>query len=392
MSSSFINRVSKALLREWNRMLSRPVYFVSSVLIMLFCYIFFLTFLGEGMPEDLPAGVVDLDQSYVSRTFIRNMNATPQTRILNHYSSFGDAREDMQRGNIYGFMVIPHHFEQQLLSYRRPEISFYVNDTYLIGGSLLLKDMTYMSELASGYMQMKVLQAKGVEEQSIMSAVQPVNVDTHLLSNPWTSYNVYLTNMLLPGVFQLLVLMLTIFAIGTDLKEKTSRQWLKTADHSLFAALTGKLLPYTFLFTLIGITGNLVLYKFMNFPLHGPFGWMCLATFLLVISMQAIGIFMTGLFPVMRDALSLGAFYGLLGFTYAGFTFPVDGMPYAVRIFSDLFPLRHYFRIYTNVALNGSPMHYSMLYFAAMLAFCLLPFFIWSRLKKAAVFMNYPAK
>ena len=160
----------------------------------------------------------------------------------------------------------------------------------------------------------------------------------------------------------------------------------------MLAALTGKLLPYTILFTILGIGGNFILYRYMHFPMNGSLAWMCLATFLFVIAHQSIGVFIIGLFPVMRDGISLAAFYGLLGFTYAGFTYPIEGMPYAVRIFSDLFPIRHYFKIYVNEALNGSDIHYSIICFVSLIAFVILPAFVYYRLKKAAIRLNYPAK
>ncbi len=249
-----------------------------------------------------------------------------------------------------------------------------------------------MSAMGSAYLEKRSLEARGISEDRIMSIIQPITMDGHLIANPWANYGVYLFNVLFPGVLQLMIIMMTIFAVGTELKDRTAPKWLGNAGNSMFAALTGKLLPYTLVFTLLGIIGNLILYKFMHFPMNGSLGWMCLATFVYVVAHQAIGVFIIGLFPVLRDGISLGAFYGLLGFTYAGFTFPIEGMPYPVQIFSELFPIRHYFRIYINQALNGAGIHYVIISFAAMTAFLLLPAMVYYRLKKAALFLNYPAK
>jgi ABC-2 type transport system permease protein len=393
MSISVKKSLISTFRRELKRMTGRPFYLFSSVFVMLFCYIFFLTFFNEGLPYSLPTGVVDLDHSYFSRTFIRNVDATAQTKIVKHYRDYTEAREDMQRGKIYAFIVIKPGFEQEVLSNRRPELTYYVNDAYLIAGSLSLKDITLMSELNSGSLQKKVLEARGtVDEKQIMGIIQPIALDTHLLANPWANYGIYLINVLLPGVLQLMVLMLTIFAIGNELKERSGREWLRSANNSMFTALSGKLLPYTVLFTVLGIGGNFILYRYLHFPMNGSLALMCLATFLYVIATQAIGIFIIGLFPVLRDAISLAAFYGLLGFTYAGFTFPIEGMPYGVRIFSALFPIRQYFKIYVNEALYGSDIRYSLIYFAALAAFLVLPVFVYYRLKKAAIYLTYSAK
>lgn len=371
---------------------SRPIYFLGTVGVMLFCYVFFLTLMKEGQPVRMPVGIVDLDNSSLSRQFVRNLDATQQSEIVMHLNSYTEARKEMQKGNIYAFVVIKDNFEAEVMANRRPKMTFYVNDAYLVAGSLLLKDITYMSELTAGAMKQKVLKAKGMEDSRIMGVIQPISLDTHLIGNPWANYGVYLLNVLLPGVLQIMILMLTVFAIGVELKEKTSRLWLRTADNSMFAALMGKLMPYTIIFTILGIIGNILLYWYMGYPMNSHIGWMFLTTFLYVMAYQAVGTLIIGITPVLRDGVTLAAFYGLLGFTYAGFTFPIEQLPYVAQIFSELFPIRHYFKVYVNQALNGLSIGYSVHYLIALLAFTFLPLLVYIRLKKAAIYQNYPTK
>ncbi len=392
MSTKLLSAFIKTLKRELKRMGSRPIYFLGTVGVMLFCYVFFLTLMKEGQPVRMPVGIVDLDNSSLSRQFVRNLDATQQSEIVMHLNSYTEARKEMQKGNIYAFVVIKDNFEAEVMANRRPKMTFYVNDAYLVAGSLLLKDITYMSELTAGAMKQKVLKAKGMEDSRIMGVIQPISLDTHLIGNPWANYGVYLLNVLLPGVLQIMILMLTVFAIGVELKEKTSRLWLRTADNSMFAALMGKLMPYTIIFTILGIIGNILLYWYMGYPMNSHIGWMFLTTFLYVMAYQAVGTLIIGITPVLRDGVTLAAFYGLLGFTYAGFTFPIEQLPYVAQIFSELFPIRHYFKVYVNQALNGLSIGYSVDYLIALLAFTFLPLLVYIRLKKAAIYQNYPTK
>lgn len=392
MSTNKLSAFSNTFKRELERIGNRPVYFLGTVGVMAFCFVFFLTFMKEGQPTRMPIGVVDHDNSSLSRQFLRNLDATQQAEIVMHLNNYTDARKEMQKGNIYAFVVIKDDFEAEVMANRRPKMTFYVNDAYLVAGSLLLKDITYMSELTAGATKQKVLKAKGLEDSRIMGIIQPISLDTHLIGNPWANYGVYLLNVLLPGVLQIMILMLTVFAIGVELKERTSQLWLQTADNSIFMALMGKLLPYTIIFTLLGILSNILLYWYMGYPMNSDIGWMFLTTFLYVVAYQAVGILIIGITPVLRDGVTLAAFYGLLGFTYAGFTFPIEQLPYISRIFSELFPIRHYFKIYVNQALNGLSIGYSVDYLIALLAFTILPMFVYVRLKKAAIYQNYPVK
>jgi len=378
--------------RELRVMFSRPIYLFSTVFVMGFCYLFFFTLLREGLPERLPIAIVDLDNSAISRRFSRELNATPMTQVVAQCSNYPEARDMMQRGKIYGFIVVPDNFYKDMLSNMRPDISFYLNNSYLIAGTLSYRDMLTMSTLASGAYQREILRARGAGEEAIMGRIQPIMIDSHQIGNPWANYGVYLTNVLLPGVLQLIIILMTVFSIGIELKNKTSREWLHSADGSLVTALCGKLLPYTILFVILGLAGNVFLYKFAGFPMNGSFLRYSIATILFVLAHQAIGIFMIGLFPVLRDGISFGALYGILSFTYAGFTFPIEAMPRLAQGASVLFPIRHYFKIYVNEALLGSSFAHSAIYFAALAAFLLLPFIVYYKLKRALINQNYPLK
>ncbi|MFA7493803.1 MAG: ABC transporter permease [Proteiniphilum sp.] len=386
MSNSIIQQTRDVARREWKRMLSHPVYLLSSIFAMLFCYFFFLTMMSEGLPQQLPIGIVDGDNSSMSRTLERNLNASPQMEIAAKYSSFTEARKEMQEGRIYAIVDIAPGFQADLLANRQPAITFYVNDAYLVAGSLAYKELTYISELMSGFILQQSLQARGITgEENLMPILQPISVDTHQIGNPYTNYSVYLSNVLLPGVLQLLIIMFTIYAIGVEIKQNTTREWLATGNESIMAALTGKVLPHTLLFTLLGLIGLFLLYGVMGFPMNGSIAWISLAMFLFVIAHQSIGIFIIVLFQRLRDSISVGVFYGLLSFTFAGFTFPIEAMPRGVQVFSWAFPIRYYFKIYVNEALNGAEIGYSLIYFAGMLAFLLLPLLMYVRLKNTIV-------
>lgn len=383
MSDSIIRSIPAVVRRELNRMVSRPIYLVGSVGVMLFCFVFFFTFFEEGMPQRLPIGVIDQDDSYVSRALIRNVDALPQVHVSHHYGSYKEARADMQRGKIYAFIEIGPHFESDLLSSRRPQIEYYVNQTYLIAGSLSYKDLTYISELGSGYLQQRILQAKGiVGDEVTMPLLQPVALDVHSIGNPYTNYGIYLINVLLPGVLQLCILMLTVFSIGIEFKQGTTSQWYKTAGESTVVALLGKALPYTVLFSILGIITDVLLFGYMHFPMNGSIWWMFLATILYVLAYQAVGVFFIGIFRRLRDAISLAAFYGLFAFTFAGFTFPIEGLPFRSQIFSWIFPIRYYFKNYVRDALYGAPLSYSWWYLVAMTVFMLLPFIVIKSLRE----------
>lgn len=375
--------------REVRRLVARPLYLFCMVLAPLFCYVFFTTLMADGLPTQLPAGVVDADQSATSRRIGHTLASMAQTDVVAHYTTLSEARMAMQEGEIYGFFYLPKGFSQAAQSKQQPIISFYTNNAYLIAGSLLFRDMKTTGELGSGAATRSVLLARGATEAQAINFVRPIVIDARALNNPWVNYSVYLCNTILPGILMLLIFMVTVFAIGTEIKEGSNHEWLRLSGKSMVVALLGKFIPHTLVFSLMAVLYNSFLYGYLHFPLNsGPFP-MLLASLLLVLASQSVGILMFGIFPTLRLGLSLASLWGVISFSISGFSFPVMAMPAVMQGLSWLFPLRHYFLIYVDQALNGYAMHYSWVNYLALLLFMLLPLLVLRRLKGVLIYHSY---
>ena len=263
-----LHRIGQIARRETRRITSQPVYLFGMIVAPLICLVFFLSLMHEGLPTNLPVAVVDMDNSATSRTLIRQLDAFEQTKVVMLSHSFTEARQEMQKGNVYGIFYIPEDFAKDATSGKQPKLSYYTNNTYLIAASLLFRDMKTISVLANGSVGLQTGTAKGKTEAEIMGQLQPIVIDTHAIGNPWLNYSVYLNNTILPGVLQLMIFLITVFSIGTELKYGTARKWMAMGKNSLVVSLLGKILPQTVVFTIVGFLFMAVLYGFSAFPLH----------------------------------------------------------------------------------------------------------------------------
>ena len=246
-----------------------------------------------------------------------------------------------------------------------------------------------MSVLASGAAQLQVGTAKGQSEAQILASVQPIVIDTHPLGNPWLNYSVYLSNVLLPGVLGLIIFITTVYSIGTEIKYGGSRKLLAASGGSVSVALAGKLLPHTAIFYAMGSAILIVMYGIIGFPHLSGIWPMLLLMLLFVLAAQALGIVMIGLLPDFRLGISFASLWGVISFSISGFTFPVDAMHPVLQSLANLFPLRHYFLVYVDQALNGLPLSYSAGQLAWLAGFCLLPLPLLGRLKNTLQHAKY---
>lgn len=381
--------ILKIARRELRRMASKPIYWFCMIAAPLFCFVFFTNLMAEGLPTDMPLGLVDNDNTTTSHSLARNLDAFEMTSIKEQYANVTEAREAVQRGDIYGFYYIPKGTTRKAQRQELPVVSFYTNYSYLVAGSLLYRDMRTMSELASGAASRTVLYAKGATERQAMAFLQPIVIDSHAINNPWLNYNVYLSNVILPGLLMLFIFMVTVFSIGTEVKHNTVHDWLIMARGSMFHALAGKLLPQTLIFFLIGIAFAIGLYGVLHFPCHCGLPTMLLVMFLGIIGAQGLGVFMFAMLPTLRMSLSFASLWGVISFSICGMSYPVMAMHPTLQGLSLLFPLRHYFLLYVNCALDGYPLMNAAPYVVGLLLFALLPLLLLRRLKKMLLVVPY---
>lgn len=381
--------ILKIARRELRRMASKPIYWFCMIAAPLFCFVFFTSLMAEGLPTDMPLGLVDNDNTTTSRSLARNLDAFEMTSIKEQYANVTEAREAVQRGDIYGFYYIPKGTTRKAQRQELPVVSFYTNYSYLVAGSLLYRDMRTMSELASGAASRMVLYAKGATERQAMAFLQPIVIDSHAINNPWLNYNVYLSNVILPGLLMLFIFMVTVFSIGTEVKYNTVHDWLIMARGSMFHALAGKLLPQTLIFFLIGIAFAIGLYGVLHFPCHCGLPTMLLVMFLGIIGAQGLGVFMFAMLPTLRLSLSFASLWGVISFSICGMSYPVMAMHPTLQGLSYLFPLRHYFLLYVNCALDGYPLMNAAPYVVGLLLFAMLPLLLLRRLKKMLLVVPY---
>lgn len=384
----FLKTLGLVNLRELKIIRVRPIFLLASVAVLAFNALFYTTFLRDGLPKDLPIGVVDMDQSSTSRNFAAQLDATQLGEVI-HFSDYHLADMEMQAGRITGYVMIPEGFNAALQAQRRPTLSFYVNSLYFVGGALAYKDMLQMIIMTNGAVERQVLRMKGVPEHQIMARLQPIALDQHQIGNTTTNYGAYLNNVLLPGILQMIIILLTIYAIGQEMKYRTSRHLLKMADGSMEIAMLGKLIPYTVIFTVLGVLTVLFLYHWMDYPMAGSVWSMCVAIMAMVLASEAIGIFIIEMIPSLRLAISVGAIFSVLGLTLAGFTLPLEGMPKPIQGLASMYPLRHYYLIYIQEGIFGAGFAAWWQQLVYMLVFLFLPAIGFRRLYKAYYYQNY---
>ena len=242
---SFLLHTLAVMRRETARLARQPMYVVLMVVLPVVSFSFFALLFGQGAIRNIPIAVLDQDNTTLSRKVIRMIDEIPTALVACGIQDMAEGERLMREGKVVAVVLVPPFFEKSILSNTQTHLENYVSGTNITVNGLLSKDIQTAVTTFSAGIQLQLLMKKGLTEHQAMAQLMPVRFDKHVLFNPHINYGYYLAPSFMPMMLMIFVVMTTIFAIGTELKNATARDWVDTAGGSIGAALLGKLLPVT---------------------------------------------------------------------------------------------------------------------------------------------------
>ena len=349
----------KALQDELRYIAQNRVYLALITLLPAISLLFFYSFFRNVSIESLPIAVVDYDNSSTSRSLVEMIDATAYARVEYSTQNTVEAQELIHSGRVYAAVVIPHDFESSVLRAEPSSVALYNNGTNISTNGFIEKDIqTVVTTLNA---------AVSIKNGETIAEILPINIEQHILFNPELDYAAYLAPCFMPMMVMIFALLGTIMAT-TERKTKGVKQ------------LIGRCLPTTFAMIIFAMAMLITLFRTLQIPMNGSAWVVIVATILLVVDYQAIGLLLSTITRNRHLAISLGGGYSVLAFTFSGLTFPTMAMFSVLRIASHIFPFTYYMKIMVEQALRGAPIYVSLPKIGYMILFAAVPILINKRL------------
>jgi len=372
------NPFFRVFLREIDRMSVSTIYVFTTLIGPLISFVILLSVFSAGVPHNIPVGIVDMDNTNLSRKISMWVNATQEAEVAMHLPNQEEAYRQMADGKLDAVIIIPENTEKNILKGIGQPVSVFINNTNLLKGGYLQKGIYKALATLSGGIKLQFAMKNGLPEKQAKAKILPVSLQQHILFNPFGNYSYFLLSALLPLMIVVFTLLSAVFAVGTEVREGTGPEWLEHAHGSLIVGLAGKLLPYTLLLSIVTVVMNVVLFVQMGTPLRGNFAFIVMGELGMIITYQLLAILLVAVTANLRLALSLASAYSMMALTFSGLTFPQFAMPLVAKIFSYLFPFTQWVKIFISQAIRGEdavhaiiPMSIYVLFI--LLAVCFLP-------------------
>lgn len=380
----------KVAWREAGIIARRPLLWVATIGTPLFSVLFMTTVFGGGAIREIPIGVVDENFTSVSRDIVRTLDSSPTLDVTRHFTSAAEALAAVRKREIYGFVVLPGKLTHDMVQGTRVSIPYYYHYAFMSIGAQVEAALRTLLTMASLGPIVVTATGMGASESRIMAFLEPVSGDVHPLGNASLNYRTYLTEPFFFVMFQIIILITTVYALGTE--KAHGKEWLDAANGNIMTALAGKLLPYALAFLASGMAALYIMYGINEVsPLehYGSLWSLAGAMAGLVVASISLALFIYSLFPSMAFVLSAASMIGSLGATLSGVTFPIASMFPVFRYLALALPVRHFTLIVQNQLYTEGGYCAVWWHAAILVAFCMLPLFTASRLRKSIISGKY---
>ncbi len=329
--------------RECFILTSRPLYFFVALIFPLFALFFMTTIFGNGMIDNIPVGIVDEDESKMSREVERLCSAVPEIRVERKFSNTAEARDALLSKKIYGYLIIPHNFQEDVDASRNTTLTLCYHYAFLSVGSEVLQGFLNALRIIAVSPLRQTTDFLGINDETLETLASPISIQSHPLYNPTLNYSSYLTFPYFWVLFQILILLNIAYSFGNDFNDKRKvRECLKTGNNKFVNVILGKFTPYILTFSSVAVFANVLIFDVMDLNLSANIISIISVCVLFITATCSISLFIFSIYSNLPIIISFISMFGSLGATFAGVTFPVNAMYPIFEKLSLLFPIRHF--------------------------------------------------
>ncbi|MFA3783575.1 ABC transporter permease [Melioribacteraceae bacterium 4301-Me] len=291
--------------------------------------------------------VYDLDKSEDSRYFINMLTSSNYFDVVGYIDSEKKINEVIDANIARIVIVFPEDFSKNIHSNRQAKIQILISAIDANTASIVSSYINAATATFSFKIVEEALAVKGG------SPYIPVNLSPRFWFNP----DLNSTLFLIPGLISMILIMTAVISIAMSIvreKEKGSIEQINVSPISSIELLIGKTMPYSVLSLIIASTILLACYILFGATIKGSILLLFVSTFIFLFASLNLGILISSISDSQQVAFQLSALITILpSFLLSGFVFPIESMPPAIQILTNITPVKFYIVILRDIMLKG---------------------------------------
>lgn len=281
-------------------------------------------------------------------------------RAKDFVTSEKEVMQGIQKGKYrIGIVIPPDYSKELMLGNTSAEVRISIDGT----NANIAKSLRAMAaavvqnynkeRMAAGHITRPIqtdLGSSSAGSGSVGSIAKPA---TKILYNPKLQTSYFLIPGILAVIMHMMTILLTSFAIVRERESGTLEQLMVTPIR-VSDLMVGKVVPYAAIGLFDMALTLMVMMWFFQVDVSGSFWLLCLTSVVFIITSLTIGLLISTTCRSQVQAVQITIGFLLPSLMISGFVFPLDPMPWVVKIFSYMLPITYYLEIIRGVVVKGS--------------------------------------
>ncbi len=315
---------------------NRILFLMVFVVPLLYTLLFGMVYMA-GILTDIPLGIVNLDDSPLSREIVTAFKNSPNFKTVDSITTYQQLEKAMNDGTVRAGVVIPEDFALKVSQHRQTPVLTVYDASNLVWGFNIRKYTLQVISDFSAKNTAAYLTGLGYTEQEVKNVLSTVSADIQAWYNPNYSYATFLfTGLLLMVVHQIGLLSVSLSVT----REKENRSWVHYLCSPLpkWKIFAGKALPYFIANVFNYVLLLWVAAQFINVKIAGSPGLLILFGLLYTVIITSLGFFISTKAPNSLQATRYIMLLSVPFFFISGFTWPQTHIPAVLNYPAHLLP------------------------------------------------------
>ena len=328
----------------------RKIYFSHNIVLWMILLVlpvgvslFTLGMFSSQIVQHVPIGIVMQDDSRLADKINSRLRSSPVLDVKMECGSMGECERAVVRGDLQGFLVLPNELERRALRLETPVIPVYSS------GQNYLTNMFATKEIRS------VISSVG-SEMFVPEIADPVKTEIHSVGNVEGNYQGFLALGLVTAIFHLAAMIVGVYVLSFPLRDHRVTEMVRYAGSSRLTLWVASVFPMNIILWLESVGCYAYCHRMLAPLTFDEFVMTAAAQLFMICACSGAGIVFVGVVGVMRIATGAAGVIGSPAFAFAGQTFPVMAMPFAVRCFAFILPLTHVLKVQSMMLLGDVSM------------------------------------
>jgi len=341
------NRIKAIAKKEFKQLLRDT----RMLLVIFFFPVFLLVVFGYAINFDVKnvlLAVYDQEQSEMSAELIKLINSNEYFTINNVIETDSEIKEILDEKKSQVVLVIPTDFSRSLYDgERRANIQVLVDGVDGNTASIISKYFRGVTSKFNKVIGNEILLKKGIRKKN------PIDFQPTIWYNP----SLDTTKYMIPGLIAMILIITSVISISLSLvkeKERGTIEQLNVSSLSILELLTGKSFPYILISIIDAVFVLIAGFVLFDLTIAGSIFMLSLCTLIFILASISLGIFISIVSDSQQVAFIMSTFATLLpSVILSGFVFPIESMPRAVQLLTNITPAKFFIEIERNIILKG---------------------------------------